>query len=50
MAVMVRVLAVMMCAVNFGLRSAVLAVFLSFLGYNFFFHRRGSPWAAVFEA
>jgi two-component system, OmpR family, sensor histidine kinase KdpD len=34
---MIFLLAVLLCAVNFGLRSAVLAGFLSFLGYNFFF-------------
>jgi two-component system sensor histidine kinase KdpD len=34
---MIFLLAVLLCAVNFGLRSAVLAGFLSFLAYNFFF-------------
>ncbi len=34
---MIFLLAVLLCAVNFGMRSAVLAAFLSFLAYNFFF-------------
>jgi two-component system sensor histidine kinase KdpD len=34
---MIFLLAVLLCAVNYGLRSAVLAAILSFLAYNFFF-------------
>jgi two-component system sensor histidine kinase KdpD len=34
---MIFLLAVLLCAVNFGVTSAVIAAFLSFLAYNFFF-------------